>query len=249
MNPIDIRLAAQAALILQQRQEEIDRARGEDTRVVDVKLKQQSEEVRAATSSTYKWLTGFTETYNPHWKEQKRESPYEPFPKWPFWPAFFEWLEDDEKVKLLEKSRTMMATWGIVAYFTKQAMLVPEREIIFQNMNDEKTIQMIDYAKCLWTRQPQFLRDAFPLWKPIERQAAKELQFANGSIIMGIPTGKGKIRSYHPWGYLNDESAFQAEAGESYNDALAACVKIVFNSTAYPGWFMDMVNDATVEAL
>jgi hypothetical protein len=48
-----------------------------------------------------------------------------------------------------------------------------------------------------------------------------ELRFENGSYICGIPGGADQIRSFHPWGYLNDESSFQPEAGESYNEVLS----------------------------
>jgi hypothetical protein len=51
-------------------------------------------------------------------------------------------------------------------------------------------------------------------------------------------------RSYHPWGYLNDESSFQADAGKCYNEALAAAKgKIIFNSSAGPGWYADARRD------
>ena len=95
-------------------------------------------------------------------------------------------------------------------------------------------------AKCLYRRQDQFLQDEFKLWKPIEQQPALELRFAHGGYIRGIPGGADQIRSYHPWGYLNDESSFQPEAGECYNEALSAIKgKIIFNSSAGPGWYAD----------
>ena len=71
-----------------------------------------------------------------------------------------------------------------------------------------------------------------------------ELNFANGSYIIGIPGGADQIRSYHPWGYLNDESSFQADAGECYNETLAAAKgKIIFNSSAGPGCYADARRD------
>lgn len=36
--------------------------------------------VREATSDTYRWCTEHTKTYNEHWQEEGRPSPYEPFP-------------------------------------------------------------------------------------------------------------------------------------------------------------------------
>ena len=93
-------------------------------------------------------------------------------------------------------------------------------------------------------QQDDRLKAAFPLAKPMRSQSAKSLYFAHGGYILGLPGGADQIRSYHPWGYLNDESSFQADAGECYNEALAAVKgKIIFNSSAGPGWFADARHD------
>lgn len=136
-----------------------------------------------------------------------------------------------------------MVTWAIMGYFTLQAQTVPEREIVVQTMTEDKGELPIDYAKCLWASQPEWLRKAFPIPKPIDKQPANEFRFSNGSVIFGIPAGVGKIRSYHPWAYFSDETAFQPDAGVAYNEALAAAKKIVLNSTAAPSWYFDFTRD------
>ena len=245
----ELRRAALAAMILEQRREEMNRARGTETQLTEEEARVEAQKVRYATASTYRWLTQYTKTFNPHWKEQKRQSAWEPFPNWPFLEPMLEYVErDDEKVKRIEKSRTMMVSWGLVGYFTLQAQLVPARQVIFQTMEQTKVIQLVDYAKCLWQSQPDWLRAKFPLTKPVDKQAQDTLEFANGSVIFGIPGGAGKIRSYHPWGYLNDETAFQPEAAESYDEALSACQKIVLNSTAEDSWYFDSNMDAEISA-
>ena len=56
-----------------------------------------------------------------------------------------------------------------------------------------------------------------------------------------------QMRSYHPWGVLNDESSFQPEAGECFNEYLSAVKgKILFNSSAGPGWYADARRDIVV---
>ncbi len=244
----ELRRAALAAMVLEQEQEERDRARQQESQVTDEQRRHQAMQIRLATSSTHTWLTKYTRTFNPHWKEDALESPYMPFPDWPHLKITLDFIEDDtnEEPKFIEKSRTMMVTWVIMGYFTLQAMLVPEREIVVQTMTEEKGEQPIDYAKCLWQSQPEWLREAFPLkeGKPIDRQPLNEFRLENGSTIFGIPAGAGKIRSYHPWGYFNDETAFQAEAGTAYDEALSAAKKVVLNSTAAPGWYFDMLSDA-----
>ena len=248
MTYMELRRAAMAQMILNQRQEELDIATGQETRLTEVEAKAQADRVRDATSSTLRWLTKFTKTYNPHWKEQKKPSAWEPFPEWAFFGPLLEYIDrDDEKVKRVEKSRTMMVSWAIVGYFTLQAMLVPERQIIFQTMKDDKVNQLIEYAKCLWLSQPDWLRAAFPVAKPVEKQSQKQLEFANGSVIFGLPGGAGQMRSFHPWGYLNDETAFQPEAADCVDEALSACVKIVLNSTAANSWYFDSNNDAEIK--
>jgi len=190
-------------------------------------------------------VTRFTQTYNEHWAEEGRQSPYEPFPRWPYIADMFDFISDpDERVVWIEKSRDMMVTWIAVAYLTLQAMTVPKRGILAQTQKEKKAGQLVDYAKCLYERQPKWLRAAFPLAKPIAEMSALELRFANGSYFVGIPGGADQIRSYHPWGYLNDESSFQPDSGDCYNEALAAVKgKIIFNSSAGPGWYADARRD------
>jgi len=116
--------------------------------------------------------------------------------------------------------------------------------VLFQTQKKDKVVQLVKYAKCLYRHQPQWLREAFPLSKPIDSQPADALTFAHGGGVIGIPGGANQIRSYHPWGYLNDESSFQPEAGECYNEALSAVKgKIIFNSSAGPGWYADVRHD------
>ena len=196
--------------------------------------------VKQATRSPYAWVTEHTETWNEHWVEECRPSPYEKFPTLEYFTDIFDFIEY-EHVAWFEKSRDMMLSWACVAYLTFNAMTVPHRGVIFQTQKDDKVIQLVDYAKYLYRRQDPQLQKAFPLSKAIDRQPDHSLSFASGGYIVGIPGGADQIRSYHPWGYLNDESSFQPDAGDCYNEALSAVKgKIVFNSSAGPGWYADV---------
>jgi hypothetical protein len=198
----------------------------------------------AAVSDAYGWATKYTQTYNEHWVEEGRPSPYEPFPqRLPYLAPLFEVLER-ERIVWIVKSRDMMISWACIAYLTWKAMTVPLCGSVVQTQKEKKAVQLIEYAKCLYRCQPDWLRDAIPLDKPLKNQSELELQFANGSYIVGIPGGADQIRSYHPWGYLNDESSFQPEAGECYNEALSVVKgKIILNSSAGPGWYADARRD------
>ncbi|HEY6770714.1 MAG TPA: hypothetical protein VI386_38715 [Candidatus Sulfotelmatobacter sp.] len=195
------------------------------------------------TSDTFTWVTKHTKTYNEHWVEEGRPSPYEPFPNYEYFLALFVALESEEII-FIEKSRDLMISWACVAFLTLNAMKVSHRGVILQTQKDEKAIQLVDYAKCLYGQQDLLLQEAYPLTKPLAHQARHSLRFANGSYILGIPGGADQIRSHHPWGYLMDEASFVVDAGECYNAALAAVKgKIILNSSAGPGWYADVRRD------
>lgn len=199
--------------------------------------------IKEATASTFLWMTQHCKTRNDHWREEGRRQPYEPLPHYDYLKDLFHAIEL-ENVVWIEKSRDLMISWACVGYFTLNAMIVSSRGVILQTQKMDKVIQLIDYAKCLYENQDPRLQAAFPLSKPMNQQAADRLEFANGSYIQGIPAGANQIRSYHPWGYLNDESSFQADAGSCYNEAISAVSgPIVFNSSAGPGWYADVRRD------
>jgi phage FluMu gp28-like protein len=188
------------------------------------------------------WLQQYTCTKDSHWKEAGAGTPYRPFPDKPY----FRFVLDEihrNKVLLIEKSRDMMLSWLCVGYFTHAAITTERREVLFQSQKEDKAAELIDYARILYEQQPQALKQRSPLAKPLRSHSSLKLEFANGSRLVGIPEGADQIRSYHPWGLLMDEAAFQPEAGEAYDAAVPVCEKIVVVSSAGPGWFADFVTD------
>jgi len=195
--------------------------------------------VEEATRDPFVWVTDHAYTYNEHWKTEGRPSSTEHFPKLEYFRVLFD-VFDLEEIIWVEKSRDMMVSWACVAYFTLAAMKTDYCGVVFQTQKDDKVIQLVEYAKHLYRLQDERIHKQYPLAKPLNQQSAHRLDFANGSYIVGIPGGANQIRSYHPWGYLNDESSFQADAGECYNEAISAVAgKIIFNSSAGPGWYAD----------
>jgi transposase-like protein len=190
------------------------------------------------------WMQKHTETKDSHWRERGAKTPYRPFPDKPYFrPAIEDWQR--EPVVFIEKSRNMMLSWLAVGFFTHAAMTTPGIEVLFQSQKEDKAFELVDYAKVLYDRQSDELKEAFPLVKKLKDMADGELVFANGSRIIGIPGGADQIRSYHPWGLLMDEAAFMPEAGDSYNNAVPVCQKILMVSSAAPGWFADVCNSGT----
>jgi len=203
---------------------------------------QLSPELVRATHDSLLWLQHHTRTRDSHWREAGASSPYRPFPAKTYFAAVIEHI-CNETVLFIEKSRDMMISWLCVGFFTHAAMTNQEREVLFQSQKEDKAAELIDYAKTLYEQQDEQLRRRFPLAKPLKEQSALKLEFANGSRIIGIPEGADQIRSYHPWGLLMDEAAFQPEAGEAYDAAVPVCQKIIVVSSAGPGWFADFVTD------
>ncbi len=199
--------------------------------------------VDAAIADTFTWITRHTKTFNDHWKEEGRPGPHEHFPPYDYFRDLFTAI-DLEQITWIEKSRDLMISWGCVAYLTLHAMKVAHRGVLFQTQKEDKVIQLVEYAKHLYRESDPRIQAAYPLSKPLDRQPDHRLDWANGSYIVGIPGGANQIRSYHPWGYLNDESSFQPDAGECYNEAISAVKgKIVFNSSAGAGWYADARRD------
>jgi hypothetical protein len=244
IDPLRSRARGRRELLHRQRVRQIQQSESEHAEQ-RLKLKDSADE---ATRDPYIWATKYTKTSNPHWVEEGRESAFEPFPSYEEYPHLYDLFEllKSERIYFFEKSRDMMVSWGCVAYLTNRAMVVPAREVLFQTQKEKKVRQLIKYARCLYEQQPQWLKDAFPLGA---EQSNLALTFAHGGGVYGIPGGADQIRLYHPWAYLNDESSFQADAGECFNESLSAVSGlIVFNSSAGPGWFSDVRHDVILDA-
>jgi hypothetical protein len=189
------------------------------------------------------WLQHHTQTKDPHWREGGAKSPYRRFPDKPYFRPIIEALQR-EPILFCAKSRDLMLSWLIVGYFTHDCMTTPGVEVLFQSQTEEKAAELVDYAKILYSRQDQDLKMLYPLDAPLAKQSWLELNFRHGNRIVGIPHGADKIRSYHPTALFIDEAAFVPDAGQSYDEAVAACQKIAVLSSANTGWFESVVVSA-----
>lgn len=189
------------------------------------------------------WLLHHTQTKDPHWREAGAKSPYRPFPEKPYFPPIIEALQR-EPIVFCAKSRDLMMSWLFVGFFTHDCMTTPGVEVLFQSQTEEKAAELVDYAKTLYDRQDADLKALYPLAAPLAKQSWLELNFCHGNRIVGIPHGADKIRSYHPTALFIDEAAFVPDAGQSYDEAVAACQKIAVLSSANTGWFEGVVVSA-----
>jgi hypothetical protein len=186
------------------------------------------------------WLQRYTQTKDPHWREAKARSPYRRFPDKPYFRPLIEALQR-EPVVFCAKSRDLMGTWVFVGFFTHDCMTNPGVEVLFQSQTEDKSAELLDYAKILYDRQDPDIKDLYPLAAPLAKQSRLELNFRDGNRIVGIPHGADKVRSYHPTALFIDEAAFVPDAGYSYDEAISACKKIAVLSSANSGWFESVV--------
>jgi hypothetical protein len=143
--------------------------------------------VQDAISDTYTWTLKHTKTHNPHWKEEGRPTPYEPFPDHRYFLPVVEVLEL-ERIVWIEKSRDLMISWCCVAFLTLKAMTMPECQVLLQTQKLDKAIQLVEYAKCLYDLQDSFLKDAFPLTKPITKPAAEKAYLSTCHLAIAVGT-------------------------------------------------------------
>jgi hypothetical protein len=192
--------------------------------------------VREKVKDPLIWLQNHTQTKDPHWREACAKSPYRSFPEKPYFRPIIESYQR-EPVTFVAKSRDLMLSWLSVGYLTHACMITPGIEVLFQSQTEDKAAELVDYGKCLYDRSDAEIQKEYPLVAPTSEQSWLELEFANDSRIIGIPHGASKIRSYHPWALFIDEAAFVPDAGESYDEAISACQKIIVVSSANTGWF------------
>lgn len=191
---------------------------------------------RKANGIAY-WMTHHTQTFDEHAKE-KGVAVYKPFPDAMYFLPCLYYMSLDKRMAI-PKSRQMMASWLVAAYLVYEAQFNPRTRCIIQCEKEEKANGLIEYAKCIYDRQPQWLKDRYPLAGD-QLQSKSLVLFANESRVQGIPGTPDQIRSNHPTILFIDEAAHILQIGACYATADHVCSKIILVSSAAPGWFGDL---------
>ena len=192
------------------------------------------------------WLQNCTETYDEHWVNKGLSSPYAKFPRLPYWPWLFSLLMNNREI-LISKSREMMLSWAVVGYGVWHCQVFPRTRVIVQTQKEDKSIELVrgrgtpGYARTLYDRQSERMKEAFPLTKPMTEMPANEISWANESVIMGVPCGADQVRAYHPTIMMFDEAAHLDEFEAALAAAEPVCTKIIAVSSVAPGAFWDRV--------
>jgi hypothetical protein len=220
--------------------------------------------IRRAETDCYYWLTELTRTEDEqalkeasrYAKEQRVSlkkalevlgesvNPYKPFPR----KEYLRWVltvMEKEDILFLEKSRTMMISWLVSGYCAHWGFTRAATVTVFQSEDEDRAVHDIDYVKMLWKNSPDWLKCRWPLKKDLDKQSYNEFELANGSRFKAIPGDPDKIRSEHPTLIVLDEAAHITKGEDSYNISMGCSpVKMIALSSAAPGWFQDVAEEA-----
>lgn len=174
-----------------------------------------------------------------------------PFTMLPYFIPLIETLLTQQLVAV-EKSRDMMATWLVVAFYAWDTLFHKGRQNIFQSENAQKTRELVSRIETIYTNMPKWLK--LHKGEPSEGNNRAGL-FRVPSLqseIIGFPAGADKVRMYHPTGFFSDEAAFNPDAGECFGaikPAIQGGGRYTAISTANPSFFYYICRDLVPEAV
>jgi hypothetical protein len=195
------------------------------------------------------WMRQWTKT----WDEHDTLNQFKPLPDYEYFDALNKLFHEEDKL-FIEKSRTVMATWWACGECVHYVMTRQPASCIFWCPDEARAIKCIKYCKVFWAQQDQRLKDLYPLprlRKNVEDQAVYRFELGGGGWFEALP-GKNpdRIRSEHPTIVCMDEAAFNPNGAEAYANALSTRPKkLLAFSSAYPGWFFDLIEKAVPVAL
>lgn len=190
-----------------------------------------AERVSSFEAGPLLWLTQYTATEDLHWL-QKGTPPVAPFPMKKYLQVAMLYLLTCDTL-FIPKSREMMTSWLVCGYIAWMCQWLPHIFWILQTEKEDKATQLIDYCRILFNRQPDWMKER----NPLVVSNSVELKRQNGSHILAVPQGENQVRLFHPYGYMQDESAFLPEAEQSFNAVRPVCKQIVAVSSDEVGWF------------
>ena len=194
-----------------------------------------------ALMDKYYWLTQCTETED----NQDSEHPYKPFPRRAYMKPLLDLL-DAEPVVLIEKSRTMMASWLVAGFCAHLAFNRSATVVLFQSQDEERAVNLVKYVKCLWKRSLPQLKKHWAVRQDVDRQAHYEFKLANGSEFHGVVGDPQKVRSLHPSVYVADEAAWMDQFEDAWAVAAGTRVpKLIALSSVAPGAYWSICNEGS----
>jgi phage FluMu gp28-like protein len=189
------------------------------------------------------WMRQWTKS----WDEHDATNPYKPLPDYKYFDVLCHLFLTESRL-FVEKSRTVMATWFFAGACLHYVMTHQPSSCIFWCPDEDRAVKVIKYCKTFFAQQREELKALYPLprKKRLEDQAVYRLELGGGGWLEALP-GKNpdKIRSEHPSLIFMDEAAFNENGAEAYSNAVSTRPqKLIAISSAYPGWFFDLIEPA-----
>ncbi len=158
------------------------------------------------------------------------------------------WL--NEQIVCIPKSRDMVATWQVIAYYTWDTYFHRSRQNFFQSEKAGKAKALVRRAEFILKQQPRFLQLYKYTYGVGEANSGQLMIQGIESEIIGLPQGPDQIRMYHPSGLFSDESAYQTLAGDTFaaiKPAIQSGGRMTMVSSANPGFFQLCCQDRLEE--
>ncbi len=108
------------------------------------------------------------------------------------------WL--NEQIVCIPKSRDMVATWQVIAYYTWDTYFHRGRQNFFQSEKAGKAKSLVRRAEFILKQMPGFLKPYKFTYGVGEANAGQLMIQGVESEIIGLPQGPDQIRMHHPSG-------------------------------------------------
>ena len=169
------------------------------------------EKVRKACQRSAWYFTRFVKTY-----DNQGANPIRPFPDYACLRDYFYTLRfvggvPVNPIVLVPKSRRTMASWSTMVDSCALALFREHSLIIVQSQKEEKAKELVN-GRC------GFVLNHLPPWLPPCTFIVKrlEINFSNGSKIVGVPQGEDQVVQYGPTRFIQDEVTIQDDGAAAY---------------------------------
>ncbi len=127
-----------------------------------------------------------------------------PFPDYPFVRSLIDALSEN-RLLIVAKSRQMLATWTVAAYYLYRALHDEPGIYLFLSKGARDSKEMLKRLKIMVKNLPEDLSDQIKIKE-------EEAVFTNGSRILSLPATEFAPRMHSPAGVFWDEMAFTPDA-------------------------------------
>ena len=126
-----------------------------------------------------------------------------------------------EQVVLIPKSRQMMISWLVAAFFTHHARFFENSALFWQSEEERKSAFAVD-QRCLFIEENLKFPETRLVPKTTRTKVGMvgRMVYPNKSYIWAIPQGGKVLRAYTATKIMIDESEFQQQAAEAWRAAM-----------------------------